>query len=54
MVERDHLGQLLGLFGHGLQFVEQNLGIEFARDLVPELGNGRGDHLIFQLLEKLS
>ncbi len=54
VVERDHLGQLLGLFGHGLQFVEQNLSIEFARDLVPELGNGCGDHLIFRLLEKLS
>ncbi len=56
MVERDLLGQLLGLLGHGLQFMEQNLGIEFAQNLVPELGDcrGGGDHLVLQLLEELS
>ena len=54
MVERYFFGQFLGLLGHGLQFMEQNLGIEFAQNLVPELGDCSGDHLAIGLLEELS
>ncbi len=54
VVERDFLGQLLGLLGHGLQFMEQNLGVKFAQNIVPELGDCSGDHLAIGLLEELS
>ncbi len=41
----------LGLLGHGLEFVEENLGVEFPGDFGAKLVNGRGDHLAFRLLE---
>ena len=44
---------LLGLLGHGLQLVDQDLGIEFAGDSFPELVNHFRDLFIFLLLEKL-
>ncbi len=44
---------LLFLLGHGLQFVDQDLGIELARDSFPELVNRFCDLFIFRLLEKL-
>ncbi len=44
---------LLGLLGHGLQLVDQDLGIEFAGDSFPELVNHFCDLFIFRLLEKL-
>jgi hypothetical protein len=47
-------GILFSLLGHGFKFVEQDLGVELARDLSAELVNGRGDHLAFRLLEQLS
>ncbi len=33
--------------------MEQNLSIKLARDLGAKLFNGRGNHLVFRLLEKL-
>ena len=35
VIEGDFFGQLLGLLGHGCQFIEENLGVEFARDPGP-------------------
>ncbi len=35
MVEWNFFGQLLGLLGHGFQFVEKNLGVKLARDPGP-------------------
>jgi len=54
VVERYFFGQFLGLLGHGLQFVEQYLGVELAGDLRPEFVNGSGDHLVFRLLKELA
>ncbi len=42
---------LLGLLGHGLEFVEENLGVKLPRDLGVELFDGCGDHQVFWLLE---
>ncbi len=35
VIERDFFGQLLGLLGHGCQFVEKDLSVEFAREPGP-------------------
>ncbi len=42
---------LLGLLGHGLEFVEENLGVELPGDFGMKLVDGCGDHLTFRLLE---
>jgi hypothetical protein len=44
---------LLGLLGHGLQLVDQDLGIKLAGDSFPELVNRFRDLFVFRLLEKL-
>ncbi len=46
-------GVLLGLHCHGLQFVEQDLGVKLARDLGTKLVEGRGNHLVLGLPEQL-
>ncbi len=45
---------LFCLLDHGLEFVEKDLGIEFARDLGVKLVDGCGYHLAFQLFKQLS
>ncbi len=45
---------LLGLFGHRLQLVDQNLGVELARDSFPKSIACLCDLFIFWLLEKLA
>ncbi len=44
----------LGLFGHCLQFVDQDLGVELAGDLLEESVDRLRDFLILWLLEELS
>ncbi len=44
---------LLGLLGHGLQLIDQDLSIELARDSFPELVNRFHDLFVFRLLEEL-
>ena len=46
-------GILLGLLCHGLQFVEQDLGIKLAGDFGAKLVDGCGYHFVFWLLEQL-
>jgi len=45
---------LLGLLGHCLQLVDQDLGIELARDISVESVDSLRDFLVFWLLEELS
>ena len=35
MIEWNFFGQFLGLLGHGVQLIEKDLGVEFARDPGP-------------------
>ncbi len=44
----------LGLLGHHLEFIDQYLGIELARDLCAESVDCRRDLLVLWLLEKLA
>ncbi len=48
MVERF----LLGLLGHGLQLIDQDLGVKLARDSLLELVNRFRDLFDLRLLEK--
>ncbi len=45
---------LLGLFGHRLQLVDQDLGVELAGDLLVESLDHLLDLLVLGLLEQLS
>ncbi len=45
---------LLGLFGHRLQLVDQDLGVELAGDLLAESVDRLRDLLVLRLLEQLS
>ncbi len=47
-------GFLLGLLGHRLQLINQELGIKLAGDSFPESVNRFGDLFVFRLLEKLA
>ncbi len=45
---------LLGLFGNRLQLLDQDLGVELARDLLAESVDRLCNLLVFRLLEQLS
>jgi hypothetical protein len=45
---------LLGLLGHRFQLVDQDLGIELARDSFPESVNRFCDLFVFWLLKQLA